>query len=746
MLRFKLGKYMFEIIGQKAMETGIEMAKEPYNLVYVQTFELDGTPVQRTIGTLDDINTPLIFAVYTSESQAGFCRFASIEAGTGAFAKGDDYAQTSVIHFKLGRFILNAQRNGMIPVIPINPYSTKSKRGDVKRERHLQDKSRSTRGVGFGVDAPQEACARFTPRIAEYLQTTSDQLRREYPTVIDVAFVCAHVFKNSDIAVRGNIFKIGLRSHDATREIEIYVLKYTCRRTTRSNLYPFVSSSDGACIPVLIKQRTADADDDDVTEFGTYRNYIPGFGAYICKMFEYTRQLPAELTAQDEEFPKLNEMYTFIGKLYERLYPADILNAALDAKQVIFPVRTRGLSAPEPLASSSRTRRKHSQSQRQSQSQSQRIQRIQRIQSSQRSQRIHALPMHINLGKYQFIIVGRTTVIGQADESQVVGKDKKNEPYEIIYIKTYELDSGTPVPVRRVSTTDPAINDSPLVFGVYRSQSQMGFCRLASYTPSTTLDKGPDYSQSSLIHFKLGQFIISKMRDPSIQEYKFPDNPYTEFNPDAYSILREPNLKDKARMAKIANFGYESPPQKCGHMVTGIQDYLQAASSDIKKKFPRMIGADFVCNHSYVTRFADVNGRVYKIILESAETPIQCIEIFLYSYTLHLTDSGTTEKGTIPVLMKRHTPSDPEDVTAMGTYANYIPGYGAYICKLFDYTRQLPPGMQNVTVVSEHYAFIGRLYHNLYPSEHLQTFLQKRSMSMKGASKKSRRRHGRRAA
>jgi hypothetical protein len=372
MLRFKLGKYIFKIIGQKAMETGIEMAKEPYNLVYVQTFELNGTPVQRTIGTLDDINTPLIFAVYTSESQAGFCRFASIEAGTGAFAKGDDYAQTSVIHFKLGRFILNAQRNGMIPVIPINPYSTKSKRGDVKRERHLQDKSRSTRGVGFGVDAPQEACARFTPRIAEYLQTTSDQLRRDYPTVIDVAFVCAHVFKNRDIAVRGNIFKIGLRglrSHDASREIEIYVLKYTCRRTTRRNLsplYPFVSSSDGACIPVLIKQRTAgdDADDDDVTEFGTYRNYIPGFGAYICKMFEYTRQLPVELTVQNEEFPKLNEMYTYIGKLYEQLYPADILNAALDAKQVIFPVRTRGLSAP-PI---SRRRQRQRQRQRQSRS------------------------------------------------------------------------------------------------------------------------------------------------------------------------------------------------------------------------------------------------------------------------------------------------------------------------------------------------------------------------------------------
>ena len=341
------------------------MLKEPYNLVYIQTFELDGTtPVLRTVGLMEDVGTPVIFAVYTSDSQAGFCRFASIDPANGAFAKGDDYAQTSVIHFKLGRFILNAQRNGMIPVIPINPYSAKSKRGDVKRERHLQDKSRPIRGFGFGVDAPQ-ACAHFTPHIAEYLQNTSDQIRHEYPTVIDVVFVCAHVFKNSDIAVRGNIFKIGLRSHDATREIEIYVLKYTCRRTRNLSpllrqTYTFVSSSDGACIPVLITQRTiGDHVDDDVTEFGTYINYIPGFGAYVCKMFEYTRQLPVELTVPErkDEFPKLNEMYTYIGQLYARLYPADILNAALVERQVIFPVRTRGASAP--LASSrTRTRRK----------------------------------------------------------------------------------------------------------------------------------------------------------------------------------------------------------------------------------------------------------------------------------------------------------------------------------------------------------------------------------------------------
>jgi hypothetical protein len=348
-MRFQLGKYMFEIIGQKVMSTGIDMLKEPYNLVYIQTFTLDGTPVLRTIGV--DRNTPLIFAVYTSESQTGFCRLASIVPGDGTFAKGSDYVQTSIIHFKLGRFILNAQRFGMIPVILNNPYSTNAKRGDVKRERHLDDESRSIKGFGFGV--PTETCAHFTPQIAEYLQHTSLQLRHEYPTVLDVVFVCAHVFKNNDIVMRGRIFKIGLRSHDASSEIDIYVLKYTCRRTTPlpadlKHTHTFVSSSAGACIPVLIKQRTLTNDDDDVTEFGTYANYIPGFGAYVCKIFEYTRQLPPALTLKEREheFPKLNDMYTYIGKLYEHLYPADVLDAALGAQQVSFPMRIKALSAP----------------------------------------------------------------------------------------------------------------------------------------------------------------------------------------------------------------------------------------------------------------------------------------------------------------------------------------------------------------------------------------------------------------
>lgn len=378
-LRFKLGKYIFEIIGQKRINLhDLKSMKDPYNLVYIQTFTLsDGAPVLRENGT------PMIFAVYNSESQAGFCRLASIDPANGSFVKGDDYAQTTVIHFKLGRFILNAlQRGEIIPTISANPYSTaKETMCDVKREhKHLKDASRPIRGAGFGaMAAPQEACGKFTPRIAEYLQRTSDELQHQYPTVIDVEFVCSHVFNTGVIAIRGRIFKIGLRGdrdRDRDREIEIYVFKYTCRKldavvgSTRSSSsssprkYSFISSSSGTCIPVLIKRRTlltavdgrsAIADvDDDVTAFGTFANYIPGFGAYICKIFEYTLQLPRELTdpGSDRELPKINDMYTFIGDLYARLYPVSILDAALDAKRVVLPSLVRGKSADRSSSSS----------------------------------------------------------------------------------------------------------------------------------------------------------------------------------------------------------------------------------------------------------------------------------------------------------------------------------------------------------------------------------------------------------
>ena len=343
--------------------------------------------------------------------------------------------------------------------------------------------------------------------------------------------------------------------------------------------------------------------------------------------------------------------------------------------------------------------------------------------------------MSIVLGKYEFHIVGRKTIRGTT--TMVTGTATKNEPYEVVYVQTYDLSSGNPVPVLRTTGTQ---NGNPLIFSVYMSQSQMGFCRFASYTPGRTFDKGSDYAQTTLINFKLGQFIISQMYNPDIHVYGPDENPYKELDPEAGDTIRErTHLIDKSRMTQIDGFGYAVPPEKCGNLTADIYAYLQHASADIKSKFPEMVGAELVCDHSYSTSFANVNGQVYKLILRSAAQPIQLIEIYLYMYTVTLTAIGVTESHTIPMLMKMHNPADPEDITPMGTYANYIPGYGAYICKLFEYTRQLPDGIPNVVKASPYYTFIGRLYDNLYPSEHLHALLQQPG----GAAKKRHRRHSR---
>jgi hypothetical protein len=339
--------------------------------------------------------------------------------------------------------------------------------------------------------------------------------------------------------------------------------------------------------------------------------------------------------------------------------------------------------------------------------------------------------MNITLGKYQFHIVGRTTV--KPNTSGIHNRDKKTESYEVFYIQTFNLDDSL---VLREST-NPLLDAKPLIFGVYMSQSQMGFCRLASFHPTTIFGKGNDYSQTTLINFKLGQFIISKMQDSSIQYY--PNGPYADAGP----IIRENHLMDQTRITQIDNFGHTAPPQKCVAIKPGIYDYLQATSSDIKTKFPTRVGVEHICDHSYNTMFANVNGGIFKIILESAEAPPQRIEIYLYNYTLYLTENKTTVNGTIPVLMKRHNPLDPEDITEFGTYGNYISSYGAYICKLFEYNDQLPSVMHGVVKINAYYTFIGGWYNNLYPSEHLQAFLQQQDVKDQGGSKKSHRRYGR---
>ena len=364
------------------------------------------------------------------------------------------------------------------------------------------------------------------------------------------------------------------------------------------------------------------------------------------------------------------------------------------------------------------------------------------------------------IGNYGFQLIGKKTMGDTKHEAR--GRElMKNAPMVMYYVATYNADR---IPVLTTLSgrkrTPPNQSGKPLIFAVYMSESQMGFCRLASFKlGAILLNKGPDYAQSSLINFNLGNFILHNLNHPSIIQYPFTDpagviigSPYPdETFSDAvsyYDYLLEPNVVDKARIK-----GVIAPvSEKCGEMTPRISSFLEETSHSLQTNFPTMVHAEFVCNHEYSTSLANVEGPIFKVVLQSSDLS-KYIEIFVYKYTVkseNLTGEAFEFSGTIPVLVKEPNPANPEDITEVGTYANYIPT-GAYVCKLFEYNLQLTDIMKHnpseeeketyatqvtskIIKVNDQYSFVGQLFNGLYPSSQLETFLK--SQGQGGAHQK----------
>ena len=355
------------------------------------------------------------------------------------------------------------------------------------------------------------------------------------------------------------------------------------------------------------------------------------------------------------------------------------------------------------------------------------------------------------IGNYGFQLVGKKTM-EDTKQTAVRGRElMKNAPVVMYYVATYNADRSPVLTTLRGRTRNPPQKSgNPLIFAVYMSESQMGFCRLASFKlASVSLNKGPDYAQSSLINFKLGNFILHNLNHPGIIQYPFtysagvtigspyPDQTFSD-ELSYYDYLLEPNVVDKARIKGDITHASE----KCGEMTPRISSYLEQTSRSLQTQFPNMVHAEIVCNHAYSTSFAKVEGIIYKVVLQSSDLS-KNIEMFVYKYTVQLatsTDDDFTFSGTIPVLVKEPNLANPEDITEVGTYANYIPT-GAYVCKLFEYNLQLATIMSHnpteeekdiyatqvtskIHKVNDQYSFVGQLFDGLYPSSHLEEFLK----------------------
>ena len=377
----------------------------------------------------------------------------------------------------------------------------------------------------------------------------------------------------------------------------------------------------------------------------------------------------------------------------------------------------------------------------------------------------HTMSEIFMIGNYGFQLVGKKTM-EDTKQTAVRGRElMKNAPVVMYYVAAYSRDRRPVLTTLRGRTRNPPPESgNPLIFAVYMSESQMGFCRLASFKlGAILLNKGPDYAQSSLINFNLGNFILHNLNHPSIIQYPFTDpagviigSPYPdETFSDAvsyYDYLLEPNVVDKARIK-----GVIAPvSEKCGEMTPRISSFLEETSHSLQTNFPTMVHAEFVCNHEYSTSFANVEGHIFKVVLQSSDLS-KHIEIFVYKYTVksaNLTGEAFEFSGTIPVLVKEPNPANHEDITEVGTYANYIPT-GAYVCKLFEYNLQLATIMSHnpteeekdiyatqvtskIHKVNDQYSFMGQLFDGLYPSSHLEEFLksQGQGQSQGGAHQK----------
>ena len=362
---FMIGNYGFQLVGKKTMEDtkqtavrGRELMKNaPVVMYYVAAYSRDRRPVLttlrgRTRNPPPESGNPLIFAVYMSESQMGFCRLASFKLGSVSLNKGPDYAQSSLINFKLGNFILqNLNHPDIIQYpftdpagVPIgSPYpdqtfSDELSYYDYLLEPNVVDKAR----IKGDITHASEKCGEMTPRISSYLEQTSRSLQTQFPTMVRTEFVCNHAYSTSFAKVEGVIYKVVLQSSDMSKNIEMFVYKYTVQSATSTG-DEFTFSGT---IPVLVKEpNLANPEDiEDITEVGTYANYIPT-GAYVCKLFEYNLQLatimshnPTEeekdiyATQVTSKIHKVNDQYSFMGQLFDGLYPSSHLEEFLKSQ------------------------------------------------------------------------------------------------------------------------------------------------------------------------------------------------------------------------------------------------------------------------------------------------------------------------------------------------------------------------------------------------------------------------------
>jgi hypothetical protein len=271
-----------------------------------------------------DFNQVNKFSVYLSNSDLGCFRLC---LKLRIYIKGDDYIQTTFIHVKLQEFIYKCLDKLVESDIIFCLCRTEYLSNDDwdKISDHIEDKSRQIEKEPFKTYSKFK-CGDIIDNVKIKLDDFSLQLKELYNySDNDNEFIFNHIVNNINI-YNIQFYKIKLKLKQKNDFYQDNITLYYCNLYITQFLEKKLNDPTFYNLPIFLTI------DDQITEFGTFNNYILA-GNYICKIFDYIEQCMPILSSFDmvieEKNNKCFKNYYLIGDRYDNIFPLNDINKEL---------------------------------------------------------------------------------------------------------------------------------------------------------------------------------------------------------------------------------------------------------------------------------------------------------------------------------------------------------------------------------------------------------------------------------
>ena len=299
---------------------------EFYLIGFLDTKDKRGMLLIKSINLIN--NNKKYFQAYKSISEMGFWRLCMIHEGN--YYKGtkawwsdnSDYIQGTFIHLTLQNFINeNISKCKKIKyniscfesqylkdsidnnrIYDIEPFKTYAKN---KENLHHLVKRAPKQLFGWNVnqrlvDLSQKL--KNTPGFDKFI--INEKNKYEFNTT--------SIGEHQKLELKANIIEYQFENN-----ISLFAYRYDLNVIYKSlpDNPKFTYDKKGVCPLTMIPTNTK------ITEFGLYTNFVR-CGNYIGKLFDYSNQLPGDLSYDYEQFgDSVNQCYLFIGSNYDNVYP-----------------------------------------------------------------------------------------------------------------------------------------------------------------------------------------------------------------------------------------------------------------------------------------------------------------------------------------------------------------------------------------------------------------------------------------